>query len=304
MSIFNHGLPPRVNVIQGEGGTDTSKDTVTAKTLLEGVTAHNAAGQQVTGEIATYDGAITEGAVEGAEAKYNEGVAAGKKSEYDAFWDAYQQNGERTNYAYAFAGSCWTPETLKPKYPICPNDNGRSWSYEGAHIFNRFGQKPGKCELFDWKSANLDIDFSLVSYPAGLFGNALITNIDVDLSNAISLAQTFWHTDCGCSDKHGEISIRLKVSEKCVGFSQTFTHSSMLTELILTDDSTIAANGFNVQWSTLLTHDSLMSIINALKDYSEDTSGTDWLVTIGSENKAKLTEDEILIAENKGWRVV
>lgn len=69
-------------------------------------------------------------------------------------------------------------------------------------------------------------------------------------------------------------------------------------------EGVIGQNGFNVQWSTKLTKASLLNILNCLKDYSQDTSGTDWLVTIGSTNKAKLTAEELAIAENKGWRVV
>lgn len=44
---------------------------------------------------------------------------AGQKSEYDKFWDIFQQNGERTDYIAAF-GAQWTPEIFKPKYPIRP----------------------------------------------------------------------------------------------------------------------------------------------------------------------------------------
>lgn len=35
---------------------------------------------------------------------------------YDTFWDNYQQNGERANYAYAFYGVGWNDRTFKPKY--------------------------------------------------------------------------------------------------------------------------------------------------------------------------------------------
>jgi hypothetical protein len=43
---------------------------------------------------------------------------AGKKSEYDAFWDAYQDNGNRTNYSNGFSGIGWNSETFVPKYDI------------------------------------------------------------------------------------------------------------------------------------------------------------------------------------------
>ena len=44
---------------------------------------------------------------------------AGQKSEYDRFWDEFQQNGNRTNYSAAFS-ALWTAEIFKPKYPIRP----------------------------------------------------------------------------------------------------------------------------------------------------------------------------------------
>jgi hypothetical protein len=41
---------------------------------------------------------------------------AGKQAEHDAFWDAFQQNGERNNYGYAFYTIAWTDEIYNPKY--------------------------------------------------------------------------------------------------------------------------------------------------------------------------------------------
>ncbi len=57
MPIFQN-LP--LKVISG-GGTDTSKDTVTADAMLEGTTAHDAYGKQIVGTIATYDFAVSGG---------------------------------------------------------------------------------------------------------------------------------------------------------------------------------------------------------------------------------------------------
>lgn len=53
-------------------------------------------------------------------AKLDDVFDAGKKAEYDAFWDEYQNNGNRTDYRYAFAGPGWNGDTLKPKYSISP----------------------------------------------------------------------------------------------------------------------------------------------------------------------------------------
>lgn len=53
--------------------------------------------------------------------KFEEGFEAGKKSQYDDFWDNYQNNGEIKSYNYAFQSPCWTDETYNPKYPIVAN---------------------------------------------------------------------------------------------------------------------------------------------------------------------------------------
>lgn len=59
----------------------------------------------------------------------------------------------------------------------------------------------------------------------------------------------------------------------------------------------------------LLTHDSLMSVINGLYDlnltYDVANGGTLYTqsLVLGTTNLAKLTEDEIAIATNKGWNV-
>jgi hypothetical protein len=45
-------------------------------------------------------------------------TAEGGDSHYDAFWDAFQDSGNRTTYEFAFAGSGWTDVTFKPKYDI------------------------------------------------------------------------------------------------------------------------------------------------------------------------------------------
>ena len=47
---------------------------------------------------------------------YNLGIETGKKQEYDSFWDAFQDDGKRTSYSYAFTGACWNDITFKPKY--------------------------------------------------------------------------------------------------------------------------------------------------------------------------------------------
>lgn len=67
------------------------------------------------------------------EGGYDEGYAAGQQTEYDRFWDGQQDNGERTNYDYAFYGEGWNDTTYNPKYPIVGRV-GSAW--RGASMTN------------------------------------------------------------------------------------------------------------------------------------------------------------------------
>ncbi len=42
----------------------------------------------------------------------------GIQTEYDRFWDSFQDYGNRQNYSYGFAGHGWTNDTFKPKYSL------------------------------------------------------------------------------------------------------------------------------------------------------------------------------------------
>lgn len=64
-------------------------------------------------EQKVFDAGYAKGQAEGG-GGYDEGVQA----EYDRFWDAYQDNGNRANYTQAFYGIGWTDDSYNPKYPI------------------------------------------------------------------------------------------------------------------------------------------------------------------------------------------
>lgn len=78
-----------------------------------------------TGSEEGYNKGKTDGYAEGQENGYNEG----KTAEQNAFWDTYQDNGNRTNYDHAFAGEGWTDELYDPKYPINAESYIRLFAY-------------------------------------------------------------------------------------------------------------------------------------------------------------------------------
>ena len=119
-----------------------------------------------------------------------------------------------------------------------------------------------------------------------------ITDAQVDFTKTSDMRDTF--DACDVLE-----TLVLKISGSKTFSANTFRDCSALTNLTII--GTIESNNFNVQWSENLTHDSLMSIINALVDKT-DASGT-WTVTLGDVNISKLTDAEQLIAQEKGWNL-
>lgn len=226
-----------------------------------------------------YSQGYSEGEAEGQFQGRQEGYANGKQAEYDAFWDAFQDNGNRENYMYAFAGAGWTQANYNPKYQVKPKgDAGTMYRGCGIEVVSGvdFSQAEGMQYLFYITRKMREI---------GIVDASKVTN-----ANRFSYA----FNTCGAK------SIEKLVFGTTSGtFSNVFNDASNLENLVI--EGKINRNGLNFQWSPL-THDSLMSIINALEDYSTDTSGTAWTITLGATNVAKLTADELQLIRDKGWQ--
>ena len=122
--------------------------------------------------------------------------------------------------------------------------------------------------------------------------NTLTSIPALDTSKGTSFSSMFYK--CGKLTSIPQLDLSKATSSSSLG--NMFRECSALVDLNIV--GTINATGLNVQYSPL-SHDSLMSIINALADKT-GVSGT-WKVTLGATNLAKLTADEIAIAEGKGW---
>jgi chemotaxis protein histidine kinase CheA len=211
--------------------------------------------------------------------------------EWQKFWDKAQAYGKRTNYAY-FVCANFSSETLNPKYDIQPIVATSMFtlnnSYKDMLLKNIPNVFPSGAKLDFSKAANLNSLFH---------SNDMVRTIGIiDTTAAATLQDVFRYAS-------NVISIE-KFIFKADG-SQTLTrpfdNMNNLQNIVIEG---AIGKSVSFQWSTKLTHDSLMSIINALQDKSEDTSGTTWTLTIGSGNIAKLDETtELDIAWQKGWEV-
>jgi hypothetical protein len=223
------------------------------------------------------------------DAGYDEGFAAGKQAEYDAFWDDFQDHGNRIDYARALAGAGWTQEILENiKYPV--TFIAEKYSYQcmtkGIFSYLNYGRKAP----MDMTNILSKFDFSNCQRASETFANAYVKNITLDLSNCDSLDRIFT-----CSDAGGKTceNVTLKVSAKCTKYPQTFYYCSGLTELRFMEGSVIAAN-IEFAQSKNLTRASIESIVNAL---STETRGLTVTFSLEAVNKAFNTDDVSLSLE-------
>lgn len=209
---------------------------------------------------------------------------AGKDAEKSRWWGSFQGNGNRANYNYAFYTSYWSDDTFQPKHDIAPTSANYTFR---------------ACSITDLRQLLLDY------------------GVILDTSKCTSLEATFSANDI--------TALPVISTVKCSTLTLTFNNASKLVtieKVIFNADGTqkfssnpfgglsalenivvegVIGNSISFANSSKLTHDSLMSIINALQDKT-GASGT-FTLTIGSANIAKLTEDEVNSVYDKGWTV-
>ena len=213
---------------------------------------------------------------------------AGKKAEYDAFWDNYQDNGNRTNYNNGFTGygKGWNSKNFYPKYDFKPiRADSMFYAWEDATL-----QTLDLLQRF--KECNVEFDTSKATQVNQCFAYSKFTALPaIDLTSVSGIVSKLYY-----SCPYLETIEKIKIHEN-IGIDGWFYNNRELVNLTI--EGAIGQNGFDVHWSTKLSKDSLMSIINALYDYKN--SGKTYTVTFGTENLAKLTDAEKAIATQKGW---
>lgn len=214
----------------------------------------------------------------------------GKKTEYNAFWDNYQENGNRKNYFCAFSGVGWTPETFKPKHPIKP---------DSAYMI--FGQS---CKAFVNQSdlsEDVVIDFSETSNMQYMFyTNTIIETLGViNASKATNITGMF-----GQATALREIEqIIFTADTGKYQNSNPFQNCSKLKHVIFS--GVVACNGINLQWSTNLDIESLRSLLNCLIK----TNANGKTITLASNHESLIENDteaktQLEAAKSAGWTIV
>lgn len=203
--------------------------------------------------IAELEAVLAEKASVGSEA-LDAAYEAGVKSEYDRFWDDYQNNGNLNRYEYAFAGMGWTDELFKPKYDIITT----GWS---AYMFRTTQITDIVANTID-RGIKLDTNGATALNEMFAYASYLKRVPPLDFSNCGEASAVFIY--CNVL----ETIMKLIVHENLKWYKSCFQNCRALVNLTI--EGTIGTNNFDVQWSTKLSRASITSIINAL---STTTSG-------------------------------
>ena len=183
--------------------------------------------------------------IERAKTDYDAVYTAGKQAEYDAFWDGFQNYGNRTDYHYAFywwAGA----EEINPKHPITTTT-----------LYQAFTD----CQSLKKAPSNVvPIDSAFNGCYAAFARCRLLEEIPFDIpvttgTDYGALNSTFY--DCKKLK-----TVKLILDGKPYTYGYTFVYCQALENLIV--EGEITSSGFNTQWSTQLNKPSITSIINAL----------------------------------------
>ena len=184
---------------------------------------------------------------------------AGKKAEYNAFWDAYQQNGARVNYSSAF-GAPWTTETFRPKYSMRP--------ITALMMFRECG---ARVDLVEHLAAlGVTLDFSRATNLQYLFQNSVFTRVGVIDMSGCTTSQPGYALFAYCATLKTIDRIVLKTGSGGEFSADAFNNCSSLENLTLEGNLT---RDVYLNWSTKLSRNSIENVINCAKGGVMDSGG-------------------------------
>lgn len=220
----------------------------------------------------------------------DEAFAAGMQSEYDRFWDTFQQNGNRTAYNFSLCGKGWNAATFRPKYSIrptvCPNIFAY-WDDASA----------GMVDLVELcEELGIEIDTSKATSMDSMFNsNTIVCRVGaIDTTSADKIGGLFhW-------------CLALRTIEKLIfrnDGTQTINDCFLQCNVLenLTIEGVIGTSGTNCSDCKKLSKTSIISVVNAL---SSTTSGLSVTFSNTAVNNAFTTEEWATLAATKpNWTI-
>lgn len=199
--------------------------------------------------------------------------------DYDLFWNTFQDFGNRAYYNYAFANHSFSKDTFYPKYNIsfggstatmCFNNFFGRVNYDPSLLFN-LKQRLDECGV-TFTTADATTVTRIFSFS---YYFTEVPSVDLSGVEGTSVATIYYF--CHYLETAGT----LKVKETITVYDQCFSECFHLKNIVI--EGTIAGDGIDLSWSSVLTKASIESFINAL---STATSGKTITFSLDAVNKA------------------
>lgn len=233
-----------------------------------------------------------------ADGGYDDGFEAGKKSEYDTFWDALQDYGNKVAYLSEFQSPTWTNENFKPKYKIFATNGTFSNGEDSTHY---------KCNITDLRpeTIGVEIDWSKCTNFNYILRKTPIAYVGVvDMSNA----QYGW---CLFGDMKALKSVEkvilppesANIAFKHLGFNRT-----TLESISFEGEFYGSVDFYDCK---LLNKESIISAINALSLSTVDTAisfslkavNNAFETSVGAADGSTSEEWLTLVATKQNWTI-
>lgn len=208
---------------------------------------------------------------------------AGKQAEYNAFWDLFQDYGNRTMWRNGCSGQGWTDETFKPKYPFAPDDAYMMFAYSQiTHL-------------------PIDVDFSGAYSLQYCF---LLTDKLEELPPMTRNGGTLYGAFDYCTSLHTieKIILNLPMTD-AAAFESTFDGCHALVNVLFEGNNIVQDISFRD--SKLLSHDSIVSVINNLSTNVSGKTATFSKTAVSNafEGGSTGSEWQALIATKSNWTI-
>lgn len=221
-----------------------------------------------------------------AKVDYDEVYEAGKKAEWNEFWDEFQQKGNRVAYNSAFL--LWTDKLFYPKYDIRPTNAVQAFAQLGvANLTQRL------------KDCGVVLDLSGCTSMSETFAySTILTHIPtVDCTSAASVRYIF-------ANDRALVEIEKIVLKEDGSQDVTFTlnNCNKLEKVVI--QGVIGSGNISAGASTKLNRDSIVSIINALSPTASGQTTTLSKTAVETAfGSTTSTEWSALVATKSNWTI-
>ncbi len=216
---------------------------------------------------------------------------AGKQSEYDKFWDAFQVNGTRTFYTHAFCWG-WNFDNFYPKYDINVVGDGQRLCYAWASA----AQTPSIGSLKQrLEECGVKLDTSKATILANAFNYCAFTEIPaIDLTGLTGIPTSMFANNY----QHLKTIEKIIVTENTPLSTNMFTSDSKLENIAFEG---VIGGSLDLQWSKVLSRASIENIVECL---SPNTTGKTLTLSATAVNNAFTTDEwSALISDKTNWTI-